>query len=102
MRATEFIRGILDLIDGLEQASNPSVTGEIVATANDPADINHFRQIIDLVANKTKDTWENEPSEKVSDIAAVTTDDGGGINGPKNPHDIRVKDPSAYPNQQGV
>jgi len=32
----------------------------------------------------------------------VTTHAGGGVNGPKHPHDLRVKDPSMYPNQQEV
>jgi hypothetical protein len=30
----------------------------------------------------------------------VTTDAGGGLNGPKHPADLRVKDPSMYPNFQ--
>jgi len=29
-------------------------------------------------------------------IEAVTTDAGGGVNGPKHPADIRVKDPRGY------
>ena len=32
----------------------------------------------------------------VADIDAVTTNAGGGVNGPKHPADIRVKDPGAY------
>jgi len=42
----------------------------------------------------------NRPNEVVAPVSAVTTDAGGGVNGPKHPHDIRVKDPSAYPDQQ--
>jgi len=44
----------------------------------------------------------NSPNEKIADITAVTVDAGGGVNGPKHPHDLRVKDPSMYPNQQEV
>jgi hypothetical protein len=44
----------------------------------------------------------NSPNEKIASIDAVTVDAGGGINGPKHPHDLRVKDPSMYPNQQEV
>ena len=42
----------------------------------------------------------NSPNEVVAPVSAVTTDAGGGINAPKHPHDIRVKDPRAYPDQQ--
>lgn len=38
----------------------------------------------------------NSPNEKYSGVSAVTTKAGGGLNGPKNPKDIRVKDPSPY------
>jgi hypothetical protein len=44
--------------------------------------------------------YANEPQEMYADIDAVTIDAGGGVNGPKNPHDLRVKDPSAYPGHQ--
>lgn len=97
MRATEFIRGILDIIDGLDNASTPSVSAQVIATANEPNDINHFKQIIDLINNEPSDTWENEPNEKYADIAAVTTDAGGGINGPKHPDDLRGNSFRIYP-----
>jgi hypothetical protein len=42
----------------------------------------------------------NSPNPVVAPVEAVTTLAGGGLNGPKHPHDIRVKDPSMYPNQQ--
>jgi hypothetical protein len=38
----------------------------------------------------------NAPDEKYADIDAVTTLAGGGVNGPKHPADIRVKDPRGY------
>lgn len=38
----------------------------------------------------------NAPEEAYADVAAVTTDAGGGVNGPSHPADIRVKDPSPY------
>ncbi len=63
-------------------------------------DVNRFRQIIDLVSTNDASSFANEPDEKYADIDSVTINAGGGINGPKHPHDIRVKDPSAYPNQQ--
>ena len=38
----------------------------------------------------------NSPNEVVADIEAVTTDAGGGVNGPKHVDDIRVKDPRGF------
>jgi hypothetical protein len=38
----------------------------------------------------------NAPDEKYAGVDMVTTKAGGGLNGPKNPKDIRVKDPSPY------
>jgi hypothetical protein len=94
MKATDIIRNILDIIDGIDNHEEPSA--EIVATT--PADdINHFKQIVDVLSNNNPVEFANSPNEQYSDVNAVTIDAGGGINGPKNPHDIRVKDPSAYP-----
>ena len=39
--------------------------------------------------------WDNAPKEKYNDADFMTKDIAGGINGPKNPKDIRVKDPSS-------
>lgn len=89
MRATEFIRNILDIIDDLEAANEPQVKAEVIAVADQPQDVNHFKQIIDLMSTEAPDSWENEPDEKYSSIDAVTTNAGGGVNGPKNPRDLR-------------
>lgn len=89
MRATEFIRNILDLIDGLDNAREPQVTAKVVAVANEPNDINHFKQIVDLISSEEPSAWENEPDEKYSSVDAVTTNAGGGVNGPKHPNDLR-------------
>lgn len=103
MRATEFIRSILDLIDLVDQ--NGSIEQEITIepmdcadpTPEEPqADLRRFRQIVDLSsANATQHA--NEPNEAYADISAVTTDAGGGVNGPKNPADIRANSISMYP-----
>ena len=93
MKATDIIRNILDLIDNIDDPQ-PVATAEIIASA--PADdMNHFKQIIDLVSQGGQ--YSTAPDEHYADIDAVTVDAGGGINGPKHPTDIRVKDPSAYP-----
>jgi hypothetical protein len=44
----------------------------------------------------------NSPNEKYADVSAVTTKAGGGLNGPKNPKDIRVKDASPYQDMDDV
>ena len=107
MRIQELIRGILDLLDGEQSATSTVVIaqpedqpGQESPLTNTGDDINRWRQIVDLADQSDCSNFENEPNEKYADIEAVTTHAGGGVNGPKNPHDIRVKDPSAYPNQQ--
>lgn len=118
MRMNELIAGILDLIDKAHQPEpqihaqvtvmgHPELTAEPVGQdsplthASD--DIRRFRQIVDLASDPNSSTeYANAPQEKVADISAVTTDAGGGWMAPKHPHDLRVKDPSMYPNQQEV
>lgn len=39
--------------------------------------------------------WDNSPKEEYQDTEFMTKDIAGGINGPKDPKDIRVKDPSS-------
>lgn len=101
MRATEIIRGILDIIDNVEAAEQEKDKGvEANVTIHDPdAEINRFKQIVDLVDDKEDDCYANEPNEKVASIDAVTTLAGGGVNGPKHPADIRGEHPSLYPGQ---
>jgi hypothetical protein len=38
----------------------------------------------------------NQPNEQYADVAAITTLAGGGPNAPKDPADIRVKDPRGF------
>lgn len=42
--------------------------------------------------------WDNSPDEYMQDLADITFLAGGGVNGPKHPGDIRVKDPRASEN----
>jgi len=66
-------------------------------------DLARFKQIAGIVTQPGEmSPLSNSPNEKIADITAVTVDAGGGVNGPKHPHDLRVKDPSMYPNQQEV
>lgn len=111
MRATEILRTLLDVIDGIETA-NPApvqhVTVAINAETNPaepeaqeplPDELARIKQIAGLMKNDAQ-TYANEPSEQIADIESVTTDAGGGVNGPKHPADIRSDSLSMYPNTQ--
>lgn len=113
MRATEIIRGLLDIIDGVEAANPPPVqqvtiainsgSDEESAAQEQPANVHdqmaRFKQISDLMHNDAQ-TYANEPSMQIADIDSVTKDAGGGVNGPKHPADIRSDSVSMYPNTQ--
>ena len=93
LQAQVTIVGQPELADPQGQESPLTHTGD---------DINRWRQIVDLANQDDCSAFENEPNEAYAGIEAVTTHAGGGVNGTKHPHDLRVKDPSMYPNQQGV
>lgn len=101
MRIQEIIRSVLDLIDKFDQESveiapiNPPESQLIPISTGD--DINRFKQIIDLADSPAPIEYNNEPCPAYASLDAVTVDAGGGMNGPKHPADIRLKDPSAYP-----
>lgn len=110
MNAQDLIKSILATIDGVAQPEPEMViqvsaghdAGEDSPLTHTPGDdINRFKQIVDL-ANEPEEQgcFANEPDAKYADIDAVTVDAGGGMNGPKHPHDLRVKDSSVYPDQQ--
>lgn len=99
MRATEIIRAVLDIIDSSEDHKptgsveistdiHPSEPGEPVAS--------RFRQIFAMLDNPNKGPLANSPNEVITDIESVTTDAGGGVNGPKHPDDVRIKDPRGF------
>jgi hypothetical protein len=96
MRIADLLRQFADIIDQADQPD--SIPGEMSPLAND--DPNRFRQIMDLVSKERRGELENTPQEEYADIDSVTIHAGGGVNGPKHPHDLRVKDPSQHPGQQ--
>lgn len=97
MRIQDIIRSVLDIIDQVDGDDTPS--DEPIGYTDD--DIDRFKQIAGIMPNDGEmSVLANSPNEKVADITAVTVDAGGGVNGPKHPHDIRVKDPSQHPRQQ--
>lgn len=97
MRATDVVRQVLDLLDQIEGphdiSSDVAVDAEI--HQNDEPD-RRFRQILAMLDTDSFGVYANEPNEVIAPVSAVTTDAGGGLNGPSHPADIRVKDPSGY------
>ena len=94
MRATDIIRNVLDLLDAVEDSkSQPEVKVDV--QQNDEPD-NRFKQILAMLDADSFGPLANSPNEVVAPIDAVTTLAGGGVNGPKNPADIRVKDPRGF------
>ena len=96
MRAAEILRKFADLID---QADQQPTDGQMSPLSKGD-DINRFRQIAGIEPKDETAEFANEPNEEYAGIEAVTTDAGGGVNGPKHPHDLRVKDPSQHPHTQ--
>jgi hypothetical protein len=90
MRATEFIRNILDLIDMIE-TPKPNVVVNVEVSDNP------MKQIQDLLPSGEETTYANQPQEEYASINAVTTNAGGGVNGPKNPRDLRGNSFPIYP-----
>ena len=97
MRAAEILRKFADLIDQVDQ---PDSTDGQMSPLSKGDDINRFKQVMDLVSSEREQEFANEPNEQYAGVEAVTTAAGGGVNGPKHPHDLRVKDPSQHPGQQ--
>ena len=81
----DIIRSVLELLD------------EPVETKPEPGEqISRFKQILAMLQHRESGGYANTPNEIVADVDAVTTDAGGGVNGPKHPADIRIKDPRGY------
>lgn len=90
MRATEIIRGVLDLIDQVECAQQEQESPVQGA----------FAQLFAQLSAEPQG-YDNSPDTHVHGIESVTTAAGlGGTNGPKNPADIRADSVSMYPNYQ--
>jgi hypothetical protein len=96
MRASDIIRGVLDLIDQIDcvqQQDQPIV--------QEPPMVGSFKDIFSKLEGSTASVYDNSPEVHIQGVSAVTTDAGlGGLNGPKNPADIRSDSVSMYPNFQ--
>ena len=98
MRATEIIRGVLDLIDQLEcnQPAEQPVAAPIDDTRTTGVDL-PFKQIFDILSAERNQMYNNSPDPVIAGIDSVTKNAGGGLNGPKNPADIRGSTQAMYP-----
>jgi hypothetical protein len=92
MRTTDIIRSVLDLIDQVEVKQDTSI--EIPNESGEQT--SRFKQIFAMLSNRGQGEYSNTPNEIVADVDAVTTLAGGGLNGPKDPADIRIKDPRGF------
>lgn len=91
MRATDIIRAILDMLDQQEQEQRKE------QVPNEPGEqTSRFKQIFAMLDNPSRGPLANTPNEIVAPVSSVTTDAGGGVNGPKHPADIRIKDPRGF------
>ena len=97
MRIADLLRQFADIVD---KSSQPDSTSGEMRPVADGDDTNRFKQIMDLISKERRGELENTPQEEYADITSVTIHAGGGVNGPKHPHDLRVKDPSQHPGQQ--
>lgn len=97
MKATDIIRGVLDLIDDIDCKVQHEQQPDAVITGSDT---NRFKQIFDLLSKEHEQVYNNSPAERVASIDSVTVDAGGGWNGPKNPADMRSDSVSLFPAHQ--
>lgn len=100
MDARNLVRAVLDLLDTVDQKHPQEPAVEPIVDAEPGEQGSRFKQIFAILDNRRGAEYSNTPTEVVAPMDAVTSQAGGGLNGPKHPHDIRVKDPSAYPDQQ--
>jgi hypothetical protein len=62
-------------------------------------DNNRFKQIFDILSSQQTQMYDNSPAEVTAGIESVTTNAGGGWNGPKNPANMRADSVALYPNK---
>ena len=88
MKAAELIRELLNSIDSGQLGTELEI--------NNDEEIEHLKQVLAFLTPSEPGEYSNTPNEVVAPLSSVTTDAGGGLNGPKHPADIRVKDPRGY------
>ena len=92
MDPKDFFKQLIDIVDAQKDEI------ELQKAKDRAAKPSRFRQIYDILVQKDQEPkqYANTPDEVVTDIDSVTVDAGGGMNGPKHPAHIRVKDPRGY------
>lgn len=107
MKATDIIRGLLDLIDRVDCVARQHEPDVSIIVAPDEeiqtgVDTNRFKHIYAMLdaQHSNSPMYDNSPNEAVAGIESVTKDAGGGWNGPKNPADMKSNSISMYPNFQ--
>ena len=99
MRGTDIVRQVLDLLD---QIDGPHDVEGTMNVQDDPAHIeNRFKSILAMLNSDSFGEYSNTPNEIVAPVSAVTTDAGGGVNGPKDPADIRGNSIRIYGENDG-
>lgn len=83
MRATDFIRGLLDLIDDVQTHEQTAVD---YAEENPTSDVNC----------DTENEYSNEPDEQITPVDTIMSI-GNDVHHPKDPADIRVSTVALYP-----
>jgi len=92
MSERDLLRAVLDILDAEDEQK---VKADITINQNDE-ETSHFKQILAMLDADSFGPLANSPNEVVAPVDAVTTLAGGGVNGPKHPADIRIKDPRGY------
>ncbi len=98
MRATEIIRGVIDLIDKVECGHVPQ---ETPATVTMTPPLPGFAEIFTMLSTQSAPEepssamYDNSPDPLVKDHHAVST--MAGLSDVKHPHDLRGKDQPLFP-----
>jgi len=92
MSARDLLRAVLDILDAEDEQK---VKADVHIHQNNEPD-NRFKQILAMLDADSFGPLANSPNEVVAPVDAVTTLAGGGVNGPKHPADIRIKDPRGF------
>jgi len=92
MSARDLLRAVLDILDAEDEQK---VKADVHIHQNNEPD-NRFKQILAMLDADSFGPLANSPNEVVAPVSSMTTDAGGGVNGPKHPADIRIKDPRGF------
>ena len=92
MSARDLLRAVRDILDAEDEQK---VKADITINQNEE-EPSRFKQILAMLSADSFGPLANSPNEVVAPVSAVTDDAGGGLNGPKHPDDIRVKDPRGF------